>query len=370
MAVVRFRPAVIRVLLLIFTLSACGADQGDSNGDAVPRGVAVAAYEVKAQDLTRVVSRTGTVEPLRVIRVAPQMSGTLLDVLVSEGDQVASGDLLARLDIREHEAQLHRAQALLAQATTVYDRTSDLYERGAISRAEYDQAQADHQVAKSEVTLWETRVGFGEIRADSSAVVTQRMAESGDAVAANEVIFELSDMSTLVVRVGVSDRDVSGIVTGALIPLAMDSLPGETVVSAVRRVFPSADPTSRLVPVELEITGVPEGLSIRPGYLARATLNVDSRHDVIAIPGESLLASEGDETWVYMIVDDRLERRDVQTGVARRNWTEVLDGLVPGDIIVGTNPTNFRDDMRVRITQWVDGEPPEDMSEEMISRLE
>jgi len=177
-------------------------------------------------------------------------------------------------------------------------------------------------------------------------------------------------MSTLVVRVGVSDRDVSGIVTGALIPLVMDSLPGETVVSIVRRVFPSADPTSRLVPVELEITGVPAGLSVRPGYLARATLNVDSRSDVLAIPGEALLASEGDERWVYMIVDEHLERRDVETGVTRRNWTEVLDGLVPGDIIVGTNPTNFRDDMQVRITQWVDGEPPDDMSEEMISRLE
>jgi len=355
--------------IVAMVLAACGGDNSGSSESNIPRGVAVAAYEVKPQNLTREVTRTGTVEPLRVIRVAPQMSGTLLEVMVQEGDEVGPGDLLARLDIREHRAQLQRAEALLSQAEMTYERTSDLFRRGATSRAEYDQALADREVARSEVELWTTRVDFGEIRSDSNAVITQRMVESGDAVSANEAIFELSDMSTLVVRVGVSDRDVSGIVTGALVPLRMDSLQQDLIVSTVRRVFPAADPSSRLVPVELEIIGVPDGVTVRPGYLARATLNIDSRNDVLAIPGESLLASEGDEQWVYMIINNRLQRQDVETGVARRNWTEILGGLERGDIIVGTNPTNFREDMQVRITQWIDGEPAE-IVEERISRAD
>jgi membrane fusion protein (multidrug efflux system) len=335
--------------MLVFAVVACGGGSGD-DGPTPPRGVAVAGYEVKPQDLSREVSRAGSVEPLRVVRIAPQMAGNLLEMRVQEGDQVQAGDILARLDIREHRAQLNRSDSLLAQARSIYERTSDLFGRGAISRAEYDQALADYEVAQSEVELWQTRVDFGEIRAEIDGTITARMADRGDAVAANEVILELADLSTLVVRLGVSDRDVGGIVTGAPIPLSMDAQPNEQIISVVRRVFPAADPDSRLVPVELEITTVPDGVQVRPGYLVRAALTVDARADVLAIPGEALLALEGDQRWVYRIVENRLQRQDVVTGVERRNWSEVISGLSAGDVIVGTNPANFREDLLVRVT--------------------
>ena len=352
----------LRTMLLAMTLPvlllSCSEAADESQDTSEPRGVAVAAYEVKSRDLTRVVNRTGTVEARHSIRIASQMAGNILEVHFEEGDRVTADQVLARLDTREHQAQLTRARAVLSRAQTDYDRVNELLERGAISRSEYDEVAADRDVASAEVELWETRVDFGTIRASQDAVITARHVEAGDAVSTNEILFEMADDSVLRVRLAVSDRDVGGITTGSELPLRMDALPDTTVTATVRRVFPAADPGSRLVPVELELTGIPDGVTVRPGYLARATLDIDSRDDVLAVPGEALLGSEGDEYWVYIInTENRLQRRHVTPGVARRNWTEILDGLEPGEIIVGTNPTNFQDNMLVRVTQWIDGQP-------------
>lgn len=363
-------PKPVLALFCAVVLGACSDRPANgAGGDSEPRGLAVAAYEVKYRDLTRVVTRTGTVEPLRSLRVAAQMQGIVLDVNVEEGDRVAGGDVLARLDTREHQAQLARARAELSRTRTHLERADDLYARDAMSRSERDQAQAEYDIAAADVELWEARVSFGEIVASQPAVVTARHVEPGDAVASNDILLELADDSVLRVQLAVSDRDVGGVVVGAEIPLHMDALPDTVVTATVRRVFPAADAGSRLVPVELEITGIPDDVIVRPGYLARAALTIDARESALAIPGEALLGSEGDEAWVYVITtENRLQRRNVTPGVARRNWTEILDGLDPGDIIVGTNPTNFLDDMLVRITQWIDGQPAG--APELASRLE
>jgi len=349
---------VFPVFLLgfVITLYGCGdgaADQSASNPER-ERLTAVAGYEVKERDLSRTVRVSGNVEPLRYVTIASQMSGTIRQLHVEEGDRVQEGDIVATLDVSEQRAELERVRALRVRAQAEYERTKELFERDLASQSEYDNARAELSVAESDEKLWQTRVDFGEIRAPKDAVVTRRYVEVGDAVSANEEVFQITDLTMLVVRVGVSELDAVHLEQGDEVEVKIDAYADTEFSGSIRRIFPSVEEDSRLVTVEVLLDDIPAGNFVRPGNLARLTFAVDRRENVIAVPSESLLASTRERSFVYVIEDEQLKQRDVEPGIQRRNWTEIRSGLQPGDIIVATNPTNLAEGTKVKVTQWRD----------------
>ncbi len=337
-----------------FFLFGCGdspADQPAHNPER-ERVTAVAGYEIKPRDLSRSVRVSGNVEPLRYVTIASQMSGTIRDITVEEGNRINQGQVVATLDVSEQRAELERATALRVRAQAEYERTKELFERDLVSRAEYDNARAELSVTESDEKLWRTRVDFGQIRSPKNAVVTRRYAEVGDAVGTNDAVFQITDMSMLVVRVGVSELDAVHLKSGDDVDIRIDAFPDTDFTGTIRRIFPGIEEDSRLVTVEVLLGNIPGGTFVRPGNLARLTFTVDQREDVIAVPSESLLASTREKSFVYVIEEDHLRQRDVVPGVQRRNWTEIREGLQPGDIIVATNPTNLAEGTRVKVTQW------------------
>lgn len=348
----------ILVSLSMLLFMACG-DSSEAE-ESAEQATAIAGYELSPIDMSRMVRASSTVEPENMVTLASRMSGLIIEMNVREGDRLTEGDVLLRFDIEEQQAELERARAELELASAIYDRNETLFEREAISRAEYEEARANKRIAESEVTLLETRVRFGTVRAPHDLVVLRRHVERGDAVSANEPLFRIADLNRLVVRLGIPERDVVSLEEGQQTELQIDAFPGETFRGTIQRIFPSADENSRLFTVEVTLRAEQEGQVIRPGYLARVSMDAERRPNVLAVPSEALLASERDERFVYVINDEnRLERRDVVTGIERRNWTEILEGLESGEKVVGSNPSNLREDILVNVTRWVENDAPQ-----------
>ena len=146
-----------------------------------------------------------------------------------------------------------------------------------VSDAEAEQSRSAYDVARSDVALWETRLAFTRIVAPSAGVVTVKHVESGSAVSPNQRLFDLADVSLLVVRVQLSELDVVHLAPGAPVVVRLDAFPDAMLEGRVRRVFPSADPQSRLVPVEVALGPRPRGVDVRPGFLARVAFALDRR---------------------------------------------------------------------------------------------
>ncbi|MCC5856519.1 MAG: efflux RND transporter periplasmic adaptor subunit [Ectothiorhodospiraceae bacterium] len=335
------------------SLSAC-ADQeganaaGPTNG---PGATPIAALEVQPRDLSRSLNTSGTVEAGVRIRLASRTSGTVDQVHVDVGDQVNRGDILAELDVSEEQAELQRARAQATEARISYRRATELRERGVTSPADYQRALAQLQVADSEQALWQTRVNFGRVLAPRDATVTARHIEPGEAVHAQETVFELSAMDTLMIRLGVSELDVVHLETGQPVPVSLDALPGHPLEGRIRRIHPAADSASRLVTVEIALPGDAAELGVRPGYLGRVAMAVDRRPDTLAVPAAAI-GEHPEGHYVYVVRLDHLERRMIVPGVTRGDWTEVLSGLERGAVILATNPIDMRDGQRVRIVGW------------------
>lgn len=313
----------------------------------------VAGYELQPRDLSRTASVSGTIEPLETYRLSSYADGVLTTLNVQEGDRVDAGDVLAATQLEEYRAERDRAEAEVEKLKRELERKRPLAERDAIQIAEIEQLEGDLNIAQREVHVWNTRIDLGTLVAPTDAVVTKRHVDPGTTVAANEQLLELADVSELVVPVRMSERDVGAIDRDEPVEVRLDAYPDEPMEASIRRVFPGADESSRRVTVELKLDDVADGVEPKPGFRARATIEVDRRVDRLAVPSQSLLASDGDDEIVYVIDEDKLVTRSVETGVQRRNWTEIVDGLEAGDVIVGTNPTNLREGTRVHVSQWV-----------------
>jgi membrane fusion protein, multidrug efflux system len=345
------------VLALLPPLSGCGDTAPEASApDPAERSVPVAAVELAPIDLSLTLDLTGSIEPIREVRIAARMSGILRAVAVEEGRRVTAGTILARFDVAEQEAELARARTLLRNAEATYRRAREMRDRELISDVDYEQALADRQVAQSDVDVWQTRTALGTVRATAAGVVTEKFVEAGNAVSSGDPLFVVADVSTLVVRVGVTDAHAAMLTEKQPVRITVDAMPGRTWEGSIRRIFPSADPDTRLHPVEFALAPGSSGNRPAPGYLARVSVDADRRSGVLAVPNEALLASTGGTPSVFAIENDRLVRRTVVTGVSRRDWTEMVDGLSADDLVVASNPATLREGMLVEVTQRI--KPP------------
>ena len=367
----KYATAARRVAAFVVTLAAagCGTDTasatpgtggpGGSGGPGAGRGPGggqpspVEITVVETATLARTSLVTGQLAPLRVVGVSAQVGGALLRVNVEEGSRVSAGTVLAEIDGRELEAQLRAARANLTVARTTAQRSEQLRQSQVVTAAEYERDQAALAAAEASVAQLETRVGFTTIRAPIAGVVTQRFVQAGDVVGNSSRLFTVADVSTLVTQLPVSELEVASLRVGAPVSVRVDAL-GRDVPGRIRRIFPAADSVSRLVPVEVAISGAQDA-GLKPGYSVRVTLTLDQRANALVIPTRAIVGAAGSQA-VFMIREGRAERRRVRVGSDLDGKTEVFEGLAAGDTIITTGGALLRDGASVRI---VDALAPE-----------
>jgi RND family efflux transporter MFP subunit len=158
-------------------------------------------------------------------------------------------------------------------------------------------------------------------------------------------LFEVADVSTLVVPIGVSELDVAQLSPGDTVEVSLDALPDRPLRGRIRRVFPSADPTTRLVTVEVALE---PGSQARPGYLARVRLRLDSRSDVPLVPASAVLSGAGGVESAFVVQEGKAYRREVETGMVSRGRVEIVSGLEAGETVVVEGGNSLRDGAQVR----------------------
>lgn len=319
---------------------------GGMGGGGGARVMPVTVGNVTRGSIARTSAVSGVVEPIRTIGVNSQLAGALLQVLVQEGDVVRTGQTLARLDDREISAQLAAAEASYQVAQAAWERAEQLRDRKVITVPEYERDRTAFAAAKAQYDQLRTRMGYATVRAPISGVITEKLVESGDVVANNARLFALADVSTMVVKVGVSELDVVELKNGDRVTISLDAYPGRELTGRIRRIFPAGNPTTRLVPVEVAIDPASARL-VRPGFLARVSFALSTHDNVLLIPASAISGAQGAES-VFAVQDGKAVRRTIETGLTARGMVEVRNGLQEGEEIVFVGGNTLRDGMSVR----------------------
>lgn len=325
-----------------------GGGFGPGGGNRGPTGpVAIEVAAVTRGSLAREATVAGVLAPVRSVGVNAQLGGALLSMRVEEGDVVREGQVLAEIDSRELRAQLRSAEASLALARSTAERSATLFKDRVVTAAENERDQAALASAQATVDALRTRLGYALVRAPIAGVITEKRSEAGDVIGAQSRLFTVADVSPLVVRVQVSELDITGISVGQIADVSVDALGGTVFKGTVRRIFPAADSVTRMVPVEVELGGG-AARQLRPGYLARVTVKLGERAGVVLAPASAVIGSR-DTRAVYLKIGDKVERRPVRIGQVSGTVVEILEGLQPGDTVVTVGADQLRDGATVRV---------------------
>lgn len=298
---------------------------------------------VELREVDEVYVADAIVESVRQATVSAQISGQLTRLLVDAGDRVRRGQLLARIDTRETDAQVAsasaqvaQAEAALAQAKIEYDRTRSLVAQGFVSQSALDKAEADLKTARATVDA--ARAGtaqaatgrsFAELRSPIDGVVTRRLMEPGELATPGRGVVEIHDPTALR-AVGTIPQFV--LPRTARIDRAEVELPSvQRRVKAVRvTMLPAADPRLLSTQVRADLPAdAPAG--VVPGTAAKVLVPT-GRSRKLLVPAAAVFR-RSELTAVYVLTDGGARQlRQVRVGNrVGDDAVEVLAGLAAGE---------------------------------------
>jgi RND family efflux transporter MFP subunit len=345
--------ALLVTAIIALGVAGCGEKGQPSGGGAgggmrrAPRIPVVEIAAVEVGTIARRVTVSGVVEPIRAVGINTQISGAILGVEALEGDLVRAGTVLARLDDRELRAQVASAEASHEMARANFQRSERLRERQVITAAEYDRDRSALAAAEAQLQQLRTRLEYTTIRAPITGMITEKRAEAGDIVGVQTRLFTLADVDTMVVRVQVSELDVVQLDPGDAVAVLLDAYPNRPLTGRIRRIFPAADPATRLVPVEIALRQDGERIA-RAGFLARVELALSARTGVLLVPA-SAVVGDASSSAVFIVQDGAALRRTVRTGLNSEGRVEILSGVAPGDPVIVAGNNGLRDGATVRV---------------------
>jgi len=341
-------------LVLMGGAAACGGTEAETPipaGETV-RSIPVRTATVETRDLVETLSLTGTLDPRSEVTVVPEVSARVVRVLKGEGDRVARGQLLAVLDDADFGLARDRAKANLdlAEANRVHalaenDRADALLKTGGITdkdhlsaRLAVQVADASHAQARSEMALADRQLGRSQISAPISGRVAQRHADVGTIVNAGTPLYTIVDDAVFELRSSVGSSDFSKLKVGGDVIVTVDALPGFVTEGQVNRISPKVDARSRSFEVIISVPGRPELVS---GLFARADVKVREVSGSLTVPPSALLRDGSDPTkaQTYVVIKNKVERRDVILGVEVPDAVQVASGLNAGDVVVVDPPS-------------------------------
>jgi RND family efflux transporter MFP subunit len=336
---------------LVLSMSGCTQDAASVSNSQLAESKHAPAHLVESAAVVQETLRmssvyTGSLRHRQTVRIYNQEEGRLIRLPFYEGDRVNAGDIILELDATLLIAQLDKVKAVRREAETNMKRFRQLLDEKVLSENEHLRAKTAFEVAKAEQRLLETRIGYTNVAAPFSGVVTARLVEPGDFLVRHTHVLTLADPSSLVTDLAVSEMLLSHIAVGDTVRVRIDALGDTEFPGQVVRLHPELDPRTRQGRVEIELRPVPEGA--RAGQFARVTFSTEAL-DRKVIPFAAL-RRDRDGEFVYRIDDDRIVHRvHVRSGQRLADRVEVLEGLGVGDLVVVRGFLGLNDGKQVRI---------------------
>jgi RND family efflux transporter MFP subunit len=322
-----------------------GRDFGGRGGSGQAAAVPVEVAPVLRRDIASFIETNGILEAENEVDIVARTSAPIVELLAEEGMDVREGQLLARLDEEELQAQVEIARVNLNDAEQVHTRSEALFAQALVSSEAFEQSRADYEAAQAQLEASRIQLGYVVIRAPFAGKIVQRYVDFAEQVSANTPLFRLSDFDPLLCPIQVPERELPRLFDGQRAHLNVESWPDEQFDASVLRISPVIDSATGTVKVTLQVDARNR---LRPGMFARVFLQTDSRPGVLVIPRSALsLESIGDT--VYVAEDGVASRREVELGFREGDSVEVISGLSLGEPVVVVGQDGLSDGTPVQI---------------------
>ena len=381
----------VKWVVMLVVLAAAGAGTGWWLTRERPLAVETAVVTTRAAGAqAAVLNASGYVTARRRATVSSKITGKVVQVNVEEGMAVKEGQVLARLDdetlraslalseaqaeaarraLNETEVRLHEAQVQLR-------RRAQLFKEGIITAAEFDTAEAEAaslearlaasreqiRVAESQIALERTNLENTVIRAPFSGVAISKDAQPGEMVSPVSAgggftrtgISTIVDMASLEIEVDVNESYINRVRPGQPVTAVLNAYPDWSIPAHVITTVPAADRQKATVLVrigfdQLDPRILPD-MGVKVTFLREAddTNDGESARSVALVP-KGAIRTEGEQTYVFVLQGEVVDRRAVKVGGTDGDRLEVLAGLQSGDRVVVSPPAELTAGAQVTI---------------------
>lgn len=342
----------------------------DSNSKAIEEFSTEAPFYDTVK--TKVVA-TGKLNPEEEIELKPQVSGIVDKILVEEGDIVKKGDLIAKIRVVPNEQNLASASSRIKtarlaanNAETLYNRNKSLFEKGVISKQDFENSELSYNQAKESLAQAQNDyqiIKLGSLSGGSSAntnivaqisgTVLEIPVREGDQVIqsnnfnAGTTIATIADMSIMIFEGKVDEAEVGKIEEGEAIKVILGAINEKEFPAKLTFVAPKGIEENGAVQFTIKAdVEVESSRQIRAGYSANAEIEVENKDSVMVIK-EALVQFNRftDQPFVEILGDDgEFKKKDIKLGTSDGIIVEVLDGIKEGDKIKVWNKASKEDE--------------------------
>ncbi len=383
------RATTARLLALMLLGSALGCAREDiapapaqAIADPGVGAIRVQAGRARLGRVDRELTTTGMSAAWREANIRAEVGGRVLELDVDNGDLVALGDPLLRVDASRQRVAVSGANArvdaleqVLAFAESEYARNRALFDKGSLAKAQLDTAQL--AVDRASAAIEGARIELGsarrstrdtKIEAPIAGIVTRRSVDLGDTIGAGAPLLDLVDLTKIRVHVGLAGAEIGRLDEAAPASLRVEDLGGEMFSASFAAASPSADPMTGLFDVEYHLDN-PEG-RIRAGMVVTATLPLRSAAERVVVPRSALTRRGGELVVFELVVEPDLPKaregreirvarvRAIRTGSYGVDEVELLGGLEAGRLVACSGQHALADGVLVEFDVLAEPSPP------------
>lgn len=324
--------------------------------------------KIEHGSIAQSISANGTLNPVTLVLVGSQISGTVQKIYINYNDTVKEGQVLAELDpallkaqVKQSEAKLLNAQATLKLAQSILKRTRNLFEKKLISEADLESAQEKLSVAEAEMrsaaALLEkdkTSLKYMIITSPISGTVISKSVEVGQTVAASlqaPTLFQIAqDLKNMQIETSVAEADIGLLKLGQEIKFRVDAFPDKNIKGIIHQIRLNPTIQQNVVTYNVIVMVNNEDGLLLPGMTAHVTITVNEKENILRIPNSALnfkpkkSDDEKEEKptknidkkpTVYILRDEQLVPIKLVTGITDSMMTEIVSGdLKEGDLVV------------------------------------
>lgn len=306
--------------------------------------ITVVTAAARREPMGIAIEAVGTTRANESVEVTSKASNTVIAIRFNEGEDVERGAVLVQMDDAGAQADLAVAQAALVRSRSQYDRSKDLASRQALSASDLEQVEATLKADTARVAAAQVRVEDTVIRASFGGRTGFRQVSVGSLVNPGTVITTLDDIRVIKLDFTVPETYLFVLRRGLPVSASATGLPGRKFEGQVTNIESRVDPITRSIRVRAELPN-PDRI-LRQGMFMTVSLQGDVTPTLL-VPEEAVVPERG-RTYVFVVADGVVQRREVRTGKRRPGDVEIVEGVAESEHVVVEGTQNIRDGTAVQ----------------------
>ncbi|CAN5477225.1 efflux RND transporter periplasmic adaptor subunit [soil metagenome] len=315
-------------------------------GNDYSKAVPVNVTDVSVKEIDNKLSIIGTINASKEVTVGAETIGRVTAVSFSEGQFVSKGRILASIDSESKRLNIQNAQNNYDKAKNDLARYEQLSIENATTDVQVESYRFAFKSAETQLLLANRQLKDAYVKAPMSGYVTIKNVEKGSIVSTGSPVATIVDISSLKVKVNVSETDVFQLKVGDPAEITTDVYPGKIFFGKITAIIAKGD-EAHTYPVEITVPNE-KTHPLKAGMFGKANFTSLQNRRGLVIPREALVGSIKDPK-VFIIVNNVAKLVSISTGAEGDLYIEVTSGLKEGDKVVTNGTNNLKDNIEVKV---------------------